>query len=144
MNPSVPQFYIDVHMAEDPARASAEYLARFRTDVEAFVSREVVDAAVAVQVPRMRPSEIMLDAHPLPSSRFSMVQTLNEGTEPERSGSSLKGHSAKLQSGLWLAGVAPEALRHGPLRPFRLPRCAPRAEGATDYHRYPARSAAFA
>jgi hypothetical protein len=28
---------------------------------------------ILAQVPRMRPSEIMLDAHPLPSSRFSMV-----------------------------------------------------------------------
>jgi len=56
MNPSVPQSYIDAHMAEDPARASAEYLAQFRTDVAAFVSREVVDAVVAVgrhELPRI-------------------------------------------------------------------------------------------
>jgi hypothetical protein len=56
MNPSVPQAYIDAHMAEDPARAQAEYLAQFRTDVETFVSREVVDAAVAVgrhELPRV-------------------------------------------------------------------------------------------
>jgi hypothetical protein len=46
MNPSVPQAYIDSHMAEDPARAQAEYYAQFRTDVETFISREVVDAAI--------------------------------------------------------------------------------------------------
>src|SRR5262249_53691889 len=46
MNPAVPQSYIDRHMAEDPARARAEYFAQFRTDVETFISREVVDAAV--------------------------------------------------------------------------------------------------
>jgi hypothetical protein len=46
MNPAVPQSYIDAHMAEDPARARAEYFAQFRTDVETFISREVVDAAV--------------------------------------------------------------------------------------------------
>lgn len=46
MNPSVSQAYIDSHMAEDPARAQAEYYAQFRTDVETFISREVVDAAI--------------------------------------------------------------------------------------------------
>ena len=44
MNPAVPQSFIDVHMAEDPARASAEYLAEFRSDLEAFVQREVVES----------------------------------------------------------------------------------------------------
>jgi hypothetical protein len=50
MNPSVPQSYIDGHMAEDPARAAAEYLAQFRTDLEAFVMREAVEACVARDV----------------------------------------------------------------------------------------------
>jgi hypothetical protein len=47
MNPSVPQSYIDGHMADDPARAAAEYLAQFRTDLEAFVMREAVEACVS-------------------------------------------------------------------------------------------------
>jgi hypothetical protein len=46
MNSSVPQSYIDRHMAEDPARASAEYLAQFRSDLEQYVSREVVEECV--------------------------------------------------------------------------------------------------
>jgi hypothetical protein len=46
MNPSVPQSYIDEHLADDPSRASAEYLAQFRTDVETFIAREIVEAAV--------------------------------------------------------------------------------------------------
>jgi hypothetical protein len=56
MNATVPQSYIDAHMAEDPARAQAEYFAQFRTDVETFVSREVVDAAIATgrhELPRI-------------------------------------------------------------------------------------------
>jgi hypothetical protein len=56
MNPSVPQSYIDRHTADDPARAQAEYGAQFRTDVETFISREVVDAAVVPgrqDLPRM-------------------------------------------------------------------------------------------
>jgi hypothetical protein len=47
MNPSVPQSFIDGHLAEDPARAAAEYGAIFRTDLEAFVSREAVEACVS-------------------------------------------------------------------------------------------------
>jgi len=43
MNPAVPQSFIDRHMADDPARARAEYFAEFRVDVETFISREVVD-----------------------------------------------------------------------------------------------------
>jgi hypothetical protein len=46
MNSSVPQSYIDAHLADDAARASAEYLAQFRSDLEAFVSREVIEACV--------------------------------------------------------------------------------------------------
>jgi hypothetical protein len=47
MNPTVPQTYIDQHLEEDQARASAEYLAQFRTDVEGFVTREAVQACVS-------------------------------------------------------------------------------------------------
>jgi hypothetical protein len=47
MNPSVPQTFIDKHMANDPARASAEYMAQFRTDIESFISREAVEACIA-------------------------------------------------------------------------------------------------
>jgi hypothetical protein len=47
MNASVPQSYIDAHMADDPARASAEYLAQFRSDLEAFVVREAVEACIS-------------------------------------------------------------------------------------------------
>jgi hypothetical protein len=46
MNPTVPQSVIDEAMEADPASAGAEYGAQFRQDVETFVSREVIDAAV--------------------------------------------------------------------------------------------------
>ena len=46
MNPSVPQSIIDKAYADDPANAAAEFGAEFRTDVETFISREVVEAAV--------------------------------------------------------------------------------------------------
>jgi hypothetical protein len=46
MNSSVPRSFIDAHMADDPARAQAEYLAQFRTDVEGFVPPKIVEACV--------------------------------------------------------------------------------------------------
>jgi hypothetical protein len=50
MNPTVPQSFIDQHMQEDPARAAAEYLAQFRTDIESYISRECVEACVTRNV----------------------------------------------------------------------------------------------
>jgi hypothetical protein len=46
MNPTVPQSVIDAAIEADPASAAAEYMAQFRTDVESFVSRAVVEAAI--------------------------------------------------------------------------------------------------
>jgi hypothetical protein len=45
LNPTIPQEIIDQAMAEDPAAAAAEWMAEFRTDVETFISREVVERA---------------------------------------------------------------------------------------------------
>jgi hypothetical protein len=56
MNAVVRQSYIDKHIAEDPARAAAEYGAQFRVDIENFVSRETIDAAVVIgrhELPRI-------------------------------------------------------------------------------------------
>jgi hypothetical protein len=46
MNPNVSQAVVDQALARDHASASAEYLAEFRADIEAFVSLEVVEACV--------------------------------------------------------------------------------------------------
>jgi hypothetical protein len=46
MNPSVPRHFIDKYLADDFARAQAEYLAQFRTDVERFIPPEIVEACV--------------------------------------------------------------------------------------------------
>ena len=55
MNPSVPQAFIDGHVADDPARAAAEYLAQFRSDLEAFVAREAVEACILTGVYEQAP-----------------------------------------------------------------------------------------
>jgi hypothetical protein len=46
MNPTVPQSVMDKAMEADPASAAAEYGAQSRTDVETYIAREVVDAAI--------------------------------------------------------------------------------------------------
>jgi hypothetical protein len=46
MNPSVPQRVVDEAMAADPASASAEYGAQFRSDIESYINREAVEACV--------------------------------------------------------------------------------------------------
>ena len=46
INPSVPESFIAAAYEDDPSAASAEYGGLFRTDVENFVSRDVVEACV--------------------------------------------------------------------------------------------------
>jgi hypothetical protein len=59
MNPSVPQSYIDRQMADDAAKASAEYLAQFRSDIEAFVSREVIENCTMRGLYEMPPAPLV-------------------------------------------------------------------------------------
>jgi len=47
MNPMLPEHVVQQAYEEDPASAKAEYGAEFRTDVETFISRDVVDTLVA-------------------------------------------------------------------------------------------------
>lgn len=54
MNPSVPQSFIDAEIERDPANAAAEFGANFRNDIEAFISREAIEAVVSTGV-RERP-----------------------------------------------------------------------------------------
>ena len=49
-NPSLPQGVVDRAMERDPAAASAEYLGQFRSDLEAFISREIIEGAVETGV----------------------------------------------------------------------------------------------
>jgi hypothetical protein len=46
MNPSVPQSVVDAAYENDPADAAAEYGAQFRSDIEAFVTREAAEACI--------------------------------------------------------------------------------------------------
>ncbi len=61
MNPTVSQDFIDSEFARDPARAAAEFEAEFRSDIAAFVGRELVEA-------RTMPGRTVLP--PLPDRRL--------------------------------------------------------------------------
>jgi hypothetical protein len=50
MNPTVTQSFIDEQYAEDPVSAAAEYGAEFRSDVDAFLSRDALDDATMQDV----------------------------------------------------------------------------------------------
>lgn len=50
MNPVVPQSIIDRAYEEDPPRAAAEYGAEFRSDIESYIPREVVESLVTTDV----------------------------------------------------------------------------------------------
>jgi len=53
MNPTIPQRVVDDAMRDDAQRASAEYLAQFRSDIEQFLTIETVSAAQ-----RQKPMEL--------------------------------------------------------------------------------------
>lgn len=54
-NPSLPQKVVDRAMEKDPAWASAEYLGQFRSDLEAFITLEVVKACIVPGVHEVEP-----------------------------------------------------------------------------------------
>jgi hypothetical protein len=56
MNPTVSEAFIAEQYAEDESTASAEYGAEFRKDVETFIAREVIDAAVITDRHELLPS----------------------------------------------------------------------------------------
>jgi hypothetical protein len=76
MNASVPQATVDEAIELDPASASAEYFAEFRSDVETYISREVVEAAVVegrYELPRMSGVSYVAFVDPSGGSSDSMT-----------------------------------------------------------------------
>lgn len=77
MNPTFSQQTIDAAMEKDPADARAEYYAEFRGDVDAFITREVVDACtIAGRVELLPAAGIKYVAFTDPSGGSSDSMTL--------------------------------------------------------------------
>src|SRR3974390_2828050 len=76
MNSTVPQSVIDTATESDPASAAAEYGAQFRTDVESYISRDVVEAAVIQgrhELPRIEHTRYFAFVDPSGGSSDSMT-----------------------------------------------------------------------
>jgi hypothetical protein len=128
-NPTLPQSVIDRALEKDRARAMAEYLAEFRTDVEGFVALEVarlVSATIAssnlLPVSHMKDSAIPQAEAKIISRSQSLIAT----TATTQSSSTLKGImimkiitivtavTAGLVAMLSVAAAARRAPRKGP------------------------------
>jgi hypothetical protein len=76
MNGTIPQSVVDEALAADEAAARAEWLAEWRRDVDAFVSREVLDACVVpgrTSLPRLRDFEYHAFVDPSGGSQDSFT-----------------------------------------------------------------------
>jgi hypothetical protein len=82
-NPSLPQSVVDRALERDRAAASAEYLAQFRSDIESFVSYEVVRACLGDYVEAAPLSKYRYSAFTDPSGgsadSFTMAISHREG-----------------------------------------------------------------
>jgi hypothetical protein len=82
-NPSLPQSVVDRALERDRAAASAEYLALFRSDIESFVSYEVVRACLGDYVEAAPLSKYRYSAFTDPSGgssdSFTMAISHREG-----------------------------------------------------------------
>ena len=77
MNPTISERVITVAYENDPVRAAAEYGAQFRSDVETFVAREVVEACVEPGIKeRARLSQYRYSAFVDPSGGSSDSMTI--------------------------------------------------------------------
>ncbi|BCG80089.1 hypothetical protein [Mesorhizobium sp. 113-3-3] len=79
MNPTVRQSVVDAALERDHAAASAEWLAEWRSDIEAFVTREVVEACVSLNVTERAPAGMMYKAFVDPSGGSNDSMTLAIG-----------------------------------------------------------------
>ena len=57
MNPSIAQHIVDAAAEVDPASAAAEWLAEFRSDIEALLTREAVEACISFDVRERAPMQ---------------------------------------------------------------------------------------
>ena len=87
-NETVPQKIIDKAMERDPQSASSEWLGEFRNDIAAFVTPEVVDAAImpgVFEIPHLDAQDLFAFCDPSGgSSELLHTGHRREPTEPRR------------------------------------------------------------
>jgi len=86
LNPSLPQRVVDRALEKDRTRATAEYLAEFRTDVEGFVALEVVESCVGGYREMLPAAGVTYGGFVDPSGGTEDAMTLaiaHRGTKPD-------------------------------------------------------------
>jgi hypothetical protein len=89
MNPSVPQSVIDDAYEEDPASASAEYGAQWRSDIEGDISKEVVDSVMIegrFELPYVSTNSYLAFVDPSGGSSDSMCLAIGHFDEATKKG----------------------------------------------------------
>ena len=76
MNPSIPQALIDGAYEEDPSAAAAEYGAEFRSDLEAYITTEIIDACTVPARFELPPASVRYQAFVDPSGGSQDSMTL--------------------------------------------------------------------
>lgn len=87
MNPTLDQKVIDQAYTEDPEGARADYGARFRSDIESFVTREATEACVAqdrYELPPIRRMRYRGFVDPSGGSRDSMTLAIGHDQEDRK------------------------------------------------------------
>lgn len=79
MNPTLPQRVVDEAYERDPLSAAAEYGAQFRSDVETFLTREVVEASAADVAELAPAADVRYTAFVDPSGGSNDAMTLAIG-----------------------------------------------------------------
>jgi hypothetical protein len=93
MNPTLDEAAIQAAYEEDEAVASAEWGAQFRRDIEAFVSREVLDACTMrgrFELPAMERTPYVAFVDPSGGSADSMTLAIAHAEKPQSLGASVR------------------------------------------------------
>jgi hypothetical protein len=84
MNPTIAQSVVDDALADDEAAAKSEWLGLFRTDLEAYIAREVVEAVTVAgreELPPVSTRRYVAFVDPSGGSRDSMTFAIAHGAD---------------------------------------------------------------
>src|SRR5262245_8643506 len=83
-NPSLPQRVVDRALEKDRARATAEYLAEFRTDLETYIDIAVVEGCVGGHREMLAAAGIYYSAFCDPASGSGWIPHVRRGPQEKR------------------------------------------------------------
>ena len=99
-NATVPQSIVDRAMERDPQSAASEWMAEFRNDIAAFVTREVVEAAIApgvIEIPPIAGNDYIAFADPSGGSSDSFTLAIATSRPSEEDSDAMHGELVLLR-----------------------------------------------